>query len=347
MTPLELFIHSEVRERGPMSFARFMERALYHPEWGYYARDGAAQRIGRGGDFFTNVSTGAFFGRLLSRQFAAWWKTMGRPQPFQIVEAGGLDGRLARDVLDALQRESPECFAATCYALVEPLARLRDTQQAALKGFAVDWVAALEELPPVVGVIFGNELLDALPVHRLQCADGTWREWCVKTVDGRLAWTTLPCPEHLRVGLPEGYHGGTEVSPSAVGWLQAASHILQAGRILFLDYGWTDEEYFQVSRPHGTARGYRKHRLADNILADPGEQDLTAHVRWTALLQAAGRLGLGVGEFIQQGRWLSRIVAETRLPMDAVEIRQFQTLTHPEIMGGVFRVLVLEKQGNG
>ncbi len=373
---LETLIHDEIRERGPMSFARFMELALYHPEWGYYARNHAARSVGREGDFYTSVSVGPLFGRLLARQFAQGWKTMGEPDPFYLVEFGGLDGQLAHDVLTSLQSDSPRCAEATRYLLVEPLPRLARQQKSKLANFSkVSWVEAVKQMcnggenrrptkasslvnhpsvgrpfwpPSLEGIVFGNELLDSFPVHRLEFCktegeSGKWMECCIALERERLTWTHQACPESWVASLPCHARGMTEHSPQAILWLQDVAGILKRGQILLWDYGWTDEEYFQVERHEGTLRGYQDHRRVADLLARPGEQDLTAHVRWTPLLEHARRLHLEVGEFIQQGRWLSRIVAENLIQPNPAEIRQFNALTHPEILGAPFRVLVLTK----
>ncbi len=342
MSPLESFIHEEIRARGPMTLARFMELALYHPEWGYYASPQATGKVGRKGDFFTSVSVGPLFGRLLARQFFDWWNDMGKPTPFHIVEAGGLDGRLAHDILQSLQQEFNECFQATRYVLVEPLPNLDVAQRDTLKSFpAVSWIQTLNELKPIEGIIFGNELLDAFPVHLLESSgNAAWNECRIALENNSLTWTRSPCPASLSAPLPSHAQGRTEVSPQATEWIEAAAKILKRGRILLVDYGLTDEEYFEIARPEGTLRGYRQHRLVENILAHPGEQDITAHVRWTPLLERAKKLNLQTEDFIQQSRWLTRIMAQNQIQLTPQEIRQFQTLTHPEMMGSPFRVLV-------
>lgn len=346
MSPLERQIHEEIGSHGPMAFARFMELALYHPEWGYYAREGAEARVGRGGDFFTSVAVGGLFGRLLARQFADWWREMGQPEPFQIVEAGGLDGRLARDVLDSLKRDAPECFRATRYTLVEPLARSAEAQRRTLGNAAAEtaWISTLAELKEIEGVIFGNELLDAVPFHRLvRGADGLWLERRIVIAKGRLVWREGGCAPDLSDGLPDTARGGAEASPRSLDWISLAARSLPRGRMLFLDYGLTDAELFEVERPEGTARAYRNHTRGEDLLADPGLQDLTAHVRWTPLLRRAREEGLREEEFIEQGRWLTRIVARHAMELTPKEVRQFQTLTHPEMLGAPFRVLVLQR----
>ncbi len=345
MRPLEAMIHDEIRREGMITFARFMEMALYHPQGGYYFRAAEESRVGREGDFMTSVSVGALFGRLLARKMAHVWEGMGQPTPFHLVEAGGFDGRLARDILEGLEADAPACRAAVEYYLVEPLPLLEVRQRETLRSFPVRWVGAFDELPPVRGMIFGNELLDAFPVHLLvRESSGAPLEECAVGLTGDdLVWMRRPAPSGAERGLPADFRGMTEHGPLAADWLRAAARRLHSGRILLLDYGWTDEEYFQVVRPKGTVRGYRQHRPVENLLAQPGEQDLTAHVRWTPLLEAAAVEGLRVEEFIQQGRWLTRILAQRPWELSPTEIRQFHTLTHPQMLGAPFRALVLAK----
>ncbi|MEP7071787.1 MAG: SAM-dependent methyltransferase, partial [Verrucomicrobiota bacterium] len=169
-------IGREIRAQGPISFARFMELALYHPVHGYYASGRA--KIGRRGDYFTNVSVGSIFGRLLAAQFAQIWQLLRRPDTFRIVEQGAHDGTLAADVLNALRDSNPDCFRALHYGIVEPFPVWRGRQQKKLNAFSgkVFWAAALTELKPIVGVFFANELFDALPVHLLSLVRGSWKE---------------------------------------------------------------------------------------------------------------------------------------------------------------------------
>ncbi len=170
------------------------------------------------------------------------------------------------------------------------------------------------------------------------------KERCVVLEKNSLAWSLQPCPTSFLPLFPTGAKGQTELNFQAVQWLKDTAQALKRGFILLLDYGWTDEEYFQVERPRGTVRGYRAHRLVENLLANPGEQDITAHVRWTPLIAEGKKLGLLLNDFIQQGRWLTKIVVRNQLQLNPQEIRQFHTLTHPEIMGESFRALVLSKE---
>jgi SAM-dependent MidA family methyltransferase len=352
MKNLQNLIQEEIKGKGPMSVTRFMELALYHPEWGYYAKHESIQKIGKKGDFITSVSAGPLFGRLLAQQIFDWWKGLGSPQSFQIVECGGLDGQLAFDILMAFEKFHSEIQGSLHYTLVEPLTNLQKAQEAKLHSSSpkVTWVKNLNELPPFEGVIFGNELIDAFPIHLLECCGKEWKEVCLtlkqEPNDATLLETTRECFHQNRSGsslLPDGLSGQIEICPAADQWLHQASQILTRGYLLLLDYGLTDEEYFEINRPNGTIRGYRNHQSVENVFENPGEQDITYHVRWSPLIATALKEGLQQNEFIQQGRWLTRIVANHQLQLNPSEIRQFHTLTHPEMMGAPFRALVFKK----
>lgn len=343
MSPVEDIIRAEIGGKGPLPFARFMELALYHPEHGYYATANSAVRVGARGDFFTAVSVGSVFGRLLARQVARWWKEDGSPRAFDLVEWGAHDGQLAADLLAALSRDAPDCHAAARYTLVEPLARLEEMQRRLLAGGGkARWVRDARDLGTVRGVILANELLDSLPFRIHERAVGD-RELRVGLEGGGFAWQAAGGGGAEGGLVPSSWRGRWETRPSVGEWLGAAAAALERGRILLFDYGWTDEEYFAVPRPTGTARAYRGHRAREDLLANPGEQDLTAHVRWTPVLKEAVARGLEVEEFLQQGRWLARVLAADAWPLDAEEVRQFNTLTHPDIMGEPFRALVLRR----
>lgn len=343
MFPLEELIRAEIGGKGPMPFSRFMDLALYHPEHGYYATANSVVRVGARGDFFTAVSVGAVFGRILARQFVRWWKEDGSPTPFDLVEWGAHDGQLALDLLAALECDAPPCFAAARFAIVEPLAKLEETQRRRLEACGkVRWVRQAKDLGSVRGIILANELLDSLPfrVFERGLHDS---ELGVGLVGEALAWQPIGTANSAAEGIPAPWRGRWEVRPSMGSWLDDVTAVLQRGRILLFDYGWTDEEYFAVPRPQGTARAYRGHRPCDDLLVNPGQQDLTAHVRWTPAVRDAVQHGFEVEEFLQQGRWLTRVLAAEPWTLDSDEVRQFNTLTHPDIMGEPFRALVLKR----
>ena len=349
-------LSAEITRKGVIPFSQFMETALYCPEIGYYERSEA--RIGRGGDFFTSVSVGSFFGELLAIRFAEWLAAYG-DVPVQIVEAGAHDGQLALDILEALNRCGKKLSERVEYWIVEPSTERQKRQEGKLDKFAgqVRWWRDLEKLPPVVGVIFSNELLDAMPVRRYgwNAAKQEWFEWGVALrgsgfvwdrmeadadlVRRRLAESALPITPELEAVLPADYT--VEWSEAAGIWWHAAARKLKAGKLLTFDYGLSADEFIAPERTDGTLRGYSRHGVADP-LANAGNQDITAHVNFTQLQLEGERAGLKTVEYEAQGAFLSRIIRE-RGTITAEQGRQFQTLAHPEHLGGRFRVLVQER----
>jgi SAM-dependent MidA family methyltransferase len=362
-------ILQEIQKCGPIPFSRFMELALYCPDSGFYEAE--ADRIGRRGDFYTSVSTGSLFGELLAFDFSEKLFSLQSQcpaLPLQLVEAGAHDGKLTRDILTWLRDRRPDQFKRISYVIIEPSAKRRVWQQHTLHEFA-DTVRWLDELPkparsdsePLInGILFSNELLDAFPVRRIgwDTQTRTWFEWGVESDGANFSWTRLnlavadaaqlqtqvTCPPEILDVLPNGFT--TEICPAAAQWWTHATVALGAGWLLTADYGLTNEELFQPHRTQGTLRSYFKHRLVPDVLSHPGEQDITAHVDFSAI-RAAGETALLSTEFFgTQAAWLTRIMAETLKAgtgfgeWDAARTRQFQTLTHPEFLGRAFRVLV-------
>lgn len=379
-------IRAEIAQCGAISFARFMELALYCPDCGYYEKEN--DTIGRRGDFYTGVSVGSLFGKLLAFQFAGWLaelgtgKSEGGATAFQIVEAGAHDGRLAGDILAWLQERRPQLLETIEYWIVEPSARRQQRQKETLQNFAkkVRWFenframadapsnpettshSALRspQLVDVHGIIFSNELLDSMPVRRLgwDATQRSWFEWGVTVKEGQLVWARLPktihdspftihTPPELLAVLPDGFT--VEVCPTAEAWWRDAANALHGGKLLTIDYGLNAEEFLTPERKNGTLRGYHRHRLSDDVLADPGEQDITAHVNFTALQSAGEIVGLRTEGIQTQARFLTDIARRAWYdgsgfgPWTANHSRQFQTLTHPEHLGRAFRVLVQAK----
>ncbi len=230
MNKLREIMEQEARQHGAMSFARFMELALYCPNLGYYEREDASP--GRAGDYFTSVSVGGVFGELLAFQFARWFDEGLPPGPRQLVEAGAHDGRLAADILNWMKRQRPEIWPGLEYWILEPSAVARHRQAKTLDHLTskVQWFDSWAAAPHsgVHGVIFSNELFDAMPVHRLgwDAARKHWFEWGVGFQNGELTWVSMPLeestgllellprlPEDLLAVLPDGFT--TEVCPVA------------------------------------------------------------------------------------------------------------------------------------
>lgn len=333
-----------------MSFRRFMELALYHEELGYYASGRA--RIGRAGDFFTNVSVGPLFGRLLARQFAEMWGILGEPGNFTIIEQGAHRGDLAADVLGGLQEMSPECFETVGYRIVEPFPKVAAQQRETLAalGDKVRWVQGPADVGAGVAVHFSNELVDAFPVHLVTWTGGEWRERMVAERDGSLVFADGP-PVSGALGeacmaipgpLPSGYV--TEVNLEVRRWITEVATSMQLGFVLAVDYGYRREHYYAPTRTAGTLSAYAAHRREPDPLARPGELDLTAHVEFDSLIEAARAAGLRLEGFTDQHHFAVGLGAEHFADgANAGERRAFQTLMHPEIMGTAFNVIVFSK----
>jgi SAM-dependent MidA family methyltransferase len=205
--------------------------------------------------------------------------------------------------------------------------------------------------PSLTGIIFSNELLDAFPVHRhgWDAKNRKWFEWGVVVEGKKFVWarldnSTFRIPHSaLESVLPDNYT--VETSPAAEKWWREAAGILLHGKLLAIDYGFTAGEMFSPARTRGTLRAYSRHHVTTDILADPGEQDLTAHVNFSAIQKAGEEAGLKTENFCTQPQFLTHILEkavkdESFGEWNASRARQFQTLTHPEHLGRAFRVLI-------
>jgi SAM-dependent MidA family methyltransferase len=356
MTPLLSQLITRIQREGPLTFAAFMEAALYDPEHGYYGSGRA--RIGARGDFHTAVSVGPLFGALLARQFAEMWERLGRPAEWTLVEQGAFDGQLAADVLSALEGFAPECFGSTILRIVEPLAPLRERQEDRLSFFGnrVRWHSCVEELPSFCGVHYSNELLDAFPVHRLRWTESGWCEMRVGTSAADLEWVETPLKEPA-VGeaaalLCRRELGAyAEVCPGHAPLLQAVGSRLTRGWLLALDYGMSDAELALPIRRDGTLSAYQQQRRRENLLSNPGEQDLTAQVNFSAVARHALEGGWTLEGFAEQHRFFTGLAPlhfqDATAPLTREEQRlllAFRTLSDPQLMGFHFKVLCLGRQ---
>jgi SAM-dependent MidA family methyltransferase len=362
MNPLALQIRREMEKDGPVSFARFMELALYAPELGYYERQ---REVGRRGDFFTSVSVGPMFGELLAFQFAQWMDEHSPAEKWQIIEAGAHRGDLAADVLGWLQRRRADLFARLEYGLVEPSATRRSWQAKTLGPWQsqVKWLDDISDAGQSASyrIIFSNEFLDAMPAHRFSwnAKEKQWRELLVGFENDRFVWMQANAPadavnnlpkigSDLAAILPDGFM--VEHSPAAVAWWKKAAGSLGRGKLLTIDYGLTSDEWLRPERSHGTLRTYAQHHPGGDPLEKPGECDITAHVNFSAVEDAGRAVGLVTETFTGQDKFLTQVLAQTEAkpgsfdPWTAARTRQFQTLTHPEHLGHAFRVLVQSRQ---
>ncbi|RUT13562.1 SAM-dependent methyltransferase [Chroococcidiopsis cubana SAG 39.79] len=350
-----------------ITFAEYMELALYHPTCGYYTTK--AVQMGKQGDFFTSTHLGADFGELLAEQFVQMWQILGKPQPFTLVEMGAGQGFLALDLLKYVQLNYPEFFAVLDYIIVEQSPALRELQQQTIPptplekggktipptplekggnvlsttpflrgslpaGGSIRW-CSLEEIPDnsIAGCFFSNELIDALPVHQIAIERGVLREVYVgqgkqggqgssNSSHQPLATSHSPFTEITEklstprlqeyfdlVGIditsstyPDGYR--SEVNLAALDWLQSVAQKLQCGYVLTIDYGYPASRYYNPARSQGTLQCYYQHHHHNDPYINIGQQDITAHVDFTALQRWGDRCGLPTVGFTQQGLFL-------------------------------------------
>jgi SAM-dependent MidA family methyltransferase len=339
-------IGAEIEKRGPMSFARFMHQALYHPEHGYYSSGRCA--IGRKGDYFTNVSVGPLFGRLLCAQFAEIWEHLGKINNFVIVEQGAHDGQFAHDVLESAQQRAPEFFAALRYRIVEPFAVLRERQARTLEPFR-EKIDCCDSLQSFVGVHFSNELLDAMPVRLISAGV----EKFVDLEGDKFVLIQRPLSEGVSV--PSGAVALAEAAKPpmnrcafnqpALDFIDAVAAKLQRGYVIAIDYGRLGDEF------QGNVQVRAQHRNLYSPFEQIGHADITMQVDWSSILERAQANGLHVAGFTDQHHFLTGIISELGtnassqwlLTDSPKTTRELQTLLHPEMLGRAFQVIGLEK----
>ena len=344
------FIHNTIREHGPVTFRWFMEQALYHPEHGFYSSGRCV--IGRGGDYFTNVSVGSLFGRLMSAQFAEIWELLGRPNEFMIVEQAAHEGDFARDVLEEAREKSPGFFDAIRYRIIEqfPILQSRQETRLGMFGGKIEWRKSLELSEVFTGVHFSNELIDAMPIHLVAATKDGWQEKYVLSAgehfefsDGPLS--TIELRQHLeKVPAPPSANYETEVNLAALEWIETLSTKLRRGFVLAVDYGYSRPEFFAPERTTGTLQSFAKHRIISSPLLSAGQTDITAHVDWTSLAERGEKCGLRVDGFADQHHFITALVT-TFLPNEFAgrDRRALQTLVHPELLGRTYQFMVLSK----
>ncbi len=357
---LKNIITNRIAQHGRITFAAFMEACLYEPGLGYYTSPG--RKVGTEGDFYTSISVHAAFGRVIAREMAQMWRCMGSPAAFTLVECGAGNGRLACDIMDFLAEREPDMYAGLGLVLVEREPSLEAAQSALLAAHRerVRWLSPEEFASGSFrfsGCLYSNELIDALPVHRVQMTPVGLREIYVTLGDGELAEELGPLSNpaisdylgRLAIQLHPGQQA--EINLAGPEWLATASRALERGFILTIDYGFPAAELFAPRRGRGTLLCYHRHQVEENPYIRLGQQDITSHVDFTTLMQRGEELGLKAVWFGEQYRFLlsAGIVEEIeeveRSPVAEEEkLRLRMTLKRlimPEGgMGDTFRVLI-------
>lgn len=359
---LRQILAERIRERGNITFAEYMSACLYEPELGYYTSPG--RKVGAQGDFFTSITVHAAFGRVIAREIAAAWHSMGKPSCFTVVEAGAGHGRLACDIMDFLSERDPECYDSTSLVLIEKEPTLAEAQMETLKGHA----GKLTQLPPealggklrITGVIYSNELMDAMPVQRVIMTDGGLREISVamageEFIEQLIPPSTPAIEDYLaRFASPLIPGQEAEVSLAGLSWFDSALNSLERGFIITIDYGYLKDELYSPHRQHGTLLCYHQHKVEYNPYVRQGEQDITSHVNFSALIERGKEGGLRQLFYGDQCRFLlSAGILEEFDAIEASELSEQQKLKArltmkrlimPEGgMGDTFKVLVQSK----
>lgn len=300
-----------LEEVSPMTFEKYMELCLYHPEYGYYTRGNLP---GKRGDYLTSPCVHKVFGATLALQILEIYELLEKPSEFVIVEAGAGQGYLALDILSYLSKKG-YYFK---YYIIEPFSVLRAIQEEILTDFKnqVTWYESLEKIPSFIGVFVSNELLDAFPVHLIQKENEELKEVWVVVEKGiiREFLGELEDPQVLKIVSPylnfwvEGYR--TEVNLKAEDFYKVLSQKLRIGAIIIIDYGYPRQDYYAPERHMGTLLCYYKHRVVQNPYFKPGHIDITAHVDFTLLRELGERFGLINLGFTQQGAFLASLGIE-------------------------------------
>ncbi len=351
-------IGDEIARRGPMTFARFMDLALYAPGLGYYMRD--AERIGARGDYYTSSSLHPLFGEMIARQIEEMAACCGGGT-FTVIEQGAGKGALAYDILSALDRV-PSLGERLAYLIVERSPAMAARQHRLLEPWAtssrVRWAGALPT-SPIQGCVVSNELVDAFPVHRVLQQDGRLAELYVGVSGEGLADVVGPPSTHEleaylgRVGVTLAEGQQAEINLAAVQWIREVGRSLARGFVVTVDYGYPSDQLYAPHRKRGTLLAYFRHRTNEAFYERIGRQDLTAHVDWTTLAIAGRDAGLEVTGWTDQTSFLLSLgaaeAAETWLADAADDAEHERTLAgirgllDPRDMGRTFQVLIQHK----
>jgi len=361
VTPLAGLLAERIRRFGPMTFADYMRECLYHPLYGYYSKAESK----RFADYYTSVDVHPIFGRLLAKQFAEMWESLSRPREFMLVEGGAGVGRFAAQVLDFCEGKLPDFYAALRYVAVERSASRREQATIHVQRHAVSGhVTASAEIPAQIaaGCFFSNELVDALPAHRVVMDSGAMKEIFVGFQDGRFVdalspLSTCAISEYFAAqGITLCQKQHAEAGLEACDWITEIGRRVERGYVLTIDYGHPAADLFDEHHMRGTLLAYQNHRVSEDFYASPGEQDLTAHVNFTALESWGKRAGLKIAGFTSQTAFLmalgqrnefADLYDEGQTEAERTKARlQLKTLIHPEGMGERFQVL-LQRKGVG
>ncbi len=356
-------ILDRIRERGRIPFVDFMAACLYEPGLGYYTSPG--RKVGAEGDFYTSINVHRVFGRLIAREICRMWEEMGRPDLFDIVEAGAGHGQLATDVLDTIRELNGQLYEGVRLTLIEAEPSLAAVQGELLARHLpkVSWSAPADLAGGKLrftGCLYSNELIDSFPVHLVEMTPEGLREVFVATEGDQFAEILdLPSTPELeaylaRLGITLTVGQRSEINLNAVRWLESAATALERGFVLTIDYGYLAPELYGPMRLNGTLLCYYRHTIEENPYIRIGLQDMTTHVDFTTLAARGEELGLRRVWYGEQYRFLvatgmmeelMALEAAATSEKEQIAIRlALKKLILPEGgMGDTFKVLVQAK----
>jgi SAM-dependent MidA family methyltransferase len=361
--PLAERLRERIRREGAITFHDWMEAALYDERDGYYCRRDL-KRWGRSGDYRTSPERSLLFAATFAGYFARLYEELGSPEGWTIFEAGAGEGHFAHGLLETLKQDYPDIFSATRYVIDERSADAHERIRGRLSEYAsrVEYKTLPEFGEQVnAGVIFANELLDAFPVYRVKMRGGKLCELFVSLDDaGGFTWTERDPSrpqlalylERTGVDLSEGQ--AAEINLGIEDWIKLATNLFKRGYLITVDYGAEAHElYGEPHRREGTLRAFRRHKLTDEILANPGGQDLTTTINWTHVRRAGEELGWRTVSFERQNEfllraglieWLEQMAAKAQSETDALILRTgAKELILPGGISEYFQVLVQAK----
>ncbi len=347
-TPLSEIITQKIRQSGAISFRDFMELALYYPELGYYTS--SKDKIGKRGDYYTSPNLTPVFGEIIGRQLEEMWHILGGKE-FTVVEMGAGTGLLSGDVL-AYLKKNDELYEKLNYCIIEKSPALSSEQKKLLHE-KITWHDSIDELSGFSGCVFSNELVDAFPVHQVVME----KELMEVFVDYKNGFIEILKPasyelknyfDELGVVLPQGYR--TEVNLDAIKWIKEIGTSLKKGFVITIDYGYPSFELYQDYRNRGTLMCYYRHTTNETPFEHIGEQDITSHVNFSALLHWGSKNGLELCGFTDQSHFLMGLGIEEYLkklqenePENYLR-KMLPVKTLMMEMGETFKILIQKKR---
>ena len=353
MNKLTEIIKYKIKDAGSITFAEFMDLALYHPTYGYYTT--GKSDIGKHGDFYTSPHVHSAFGSVIGNFILRSFQLLDEDR-LTIVEIGAGKGFLALDILDHIKTQNHGYYERLNYYIVERNNYSKKESEGKLKDHLdqIKWFSDIGELANenIKGVLISNELFDALPFHRLKYTNGDIAEIYVTLENGELA-EALDKPsnnyiekylKNTGIKLLEGQE--FEINPSFENLLKQINETLQKGFILSIDYGYLAPELFSPDRMKGTYKCIYRHKINEQPYTNVGEQDITAHVDFSNLIKVGESLGLNKVHYTSQGQFLIDWgILDFVNNSNEKEIQALKNLFLPELMGDKFKILIQEKMG--